>query len=534
MIRRLLPYSLAALVLVAGFASLHQYNVTWDEGVGDLFFGQRYLSYFTSFDAKYLEFMADPYPAGYTPDLRNSPFRWRPWEHYPVASTLATISSRVFTSLGLLDPFDGYHAFDLLFGAVFLVFFYRLLEETAGVLPALAATLLLFLSPRVFGDLMANVKDFSEMVFFSVTAAAFAIAIERRSPRLLILAGGLLGLALGTKANALFIPPIVILYLFLRRIRDWRLVAWVLGAFLIGVAVFFAVWPYLWHNPTDALFRNLRYIALRKNETPQWQTSNPFAMIALTMPPAFVLAFGIGLVPLARRVRSREPLALMLVALLAVVGARLALPAAVNFDGIRHFLELFPAMAAVGGMGVAFLSDGISRHVQRPALVATLLLAIFIGPIAVAEAHVHPFETAYWNMFAGGIEGAMHSQIPQAGDYWAGSYRLGLQWLNEHAEQNALLAVPIAEHTVRIVAPYRLRPDITLIHITTPSNAKVKRDVLDRFYAASRTRPAYVMFVFRQDWANEVVFDSVRDFQPVAVWRVDGAPLLAIFRVILK
>ena len=35
MTRRLLPYALAALVLVAGFASLHQYNVTWDEGLGE-------------------------------------------------------------------------------------------------------------------------------------------------------------------------------------------------------------------------------------------------------------------------------------------------------------------------------------------------------------------------------------------------------------------------------------------------------------------------------------------------------------------
>ncbi len=534
MTRRLLPYALAALVLVAGFASLHQYNVTWDEGVGDLFFGQRYLSFFTSFDGKYLEFMANPYPAGFKPDLGSAPFRWRPWEHYPVASTLATISSRIFSALGLLDPFDGYHAFNLLFGASFLIFFYLLMEKTAGTLTALSATLLLFLSPRIFGDLMANVKDVSEMIFFSVTTAVFAIAIERRSPRLLMLSGAFLGLALGTKANALFIPPVVIFYLFLRRTRDWRLVAWVFGALVLGVAVFFAAWPYLWHEPVAALIRNLRYIALRKNETPEVYRSNPFVMIALTMPPAFVFAFAIGLVPLWRRVRAREPLALMLVSLIAIVGVRLAVPAAVNFDGIRHFLELFPAMAAVGGVGIAFLADSISRHVRQPALVSTALLAAFIGPIAAAETDMHPFESAYWNVFAGGVDGAMRSQMPQAGDYWAGSYRLGLRWLDEHAEPNALLAVPIAEHTVRIVAPYRLRSDITLIHITTPSNAKVKRDVLERFYAASRTRPAYVMFVFRQDWANEVVFDSIRDFQPVAVWRVDGAPLLAIFRVTVK
>ncbi len=558
MMRRLAPYAFAAALLAAGFASLHQYTATWDEAVGDLFFGQRYLSFFTSFDSKYLQFMADPYPAAFKPDLRFAPFRWRPWEHYPVASTLATISSRTFNALGLLDPFDGYHAFNLLFSAAFLIFYYRLVERasgTSGTLTALAATLLLFLSPRIFGDVMANVKDISEMIFFTVTVAAFAIAIERRSRRLLMLAGVLLGLALGTKANALFIPPIVLLYVMLR--RPWRagasapvdqpagapatgpgstlkFLAWIVAAFVLGVIVMLAVWPYLWSNPYEALYKNLRYIAIRKQLTPGMYTSSPFAMTGLTMPPAFLAAFAIGLIPLIRRARAQEPLALMLVALLAIVGVRLALPSAVNFDGIRHFLEIFPAMAAIGGMGVSFLAENISQHVKHRKAVAAVLLAAFAGPIAAAELHVHPFESAYWNVFAGGIDGAMRNQRPQAGDYWAASYRFGMLWLNEHAERNALLAVPIAEHVVRIVAPYRLRPDITLIHITTPSNAKVNQEVLSRFYAASHTRPAYVMFIFRQDWSNEVVFDSVRHFEPVAIWRLDGVPLLAIFRVTWK
>src|SRR5207253_7512840 len=107
MMRRLVPFALAGLLLAAGFASLHQYNATWDEAVGDLFFGQRYLSFFTSFDTKYLHFMEDPYPAGFRSDLRFAPFRRRPWGHYPVASTLATISSRTISGPGVPDASDG-------------------------------------------------------------------------------------------------------------------------------------------------------------------------------------------------------------------------------------------------------------------------------------------------------------------------------------------------------------------------------------------------------------------------------------------
>ena len=93
-----IPYLLAAAVLVAGFVGIHQTNVTWDEAVGDLFFGQRYFSFLTTFDARYLDFRADPYPPGFQPDVRASFLRIRPWEHYPVASTLATATSRLFAS----------------------------------------------------------------------------------------------------------------------------------------------------------------------------------------------------------------------------------------------------------------------------------------------------------------------------------------------------------------------------------------------------------------------------------------------------
>jgi hypothetical protein len=540
MIRRLTPYALAALLLAAGFAALSQYNPTWDEAVGDLFFGQRYLSFFTTFDSKYLDFGADPYPPGFRPDFRSAPFRYRPWEHYPVASTLAMVSSRLFNAMGALDPFDGYHAFNLLFGGAFVIFFYRSLEKTASTLTALSATLLLFLSPRIFGDLMANVKDFSEMIFFSLTAAAFAFAIERGSARLLLGSGVLLGLALGTKANALFIPPIVVLYLLLRRLPlSWRgrarmLFLTLFAAFALSVVVLFLIWPYLWSDPYSTLRLNLRYIAVRKSGTASFDMANPFAMIGLTMPPAFLLAFLLGLIPLVRRLRLGDPLAAMLTSIIGVVCARLAAPAAVNFDGVRHFLELFPAMAAVGGLGIAFLADGVDKAVRRPALAGALVLTAFAAPILAAEIHVHPFETAYWNVFAGGLEGAMSRGVPQAGDYWAGSYRLGLRWINAHAERHALLAVPIAEHAVRIVAPYRLRPDIGLVHLTTPSHAEIRPELLARFYTLSATHPSYVMFVFRRDWANQLVYDSVKSFQPVAVWRLDGAPVLAVFRVTLK
>ena len=536
--KRAAPYLLAAAMLAAGFIGIHDTNVTWDEAVGDLFFGQRYFSFFTTFDPRYLDFRADPYPPGSQPDLRASFLRIRPWEHYPVASTLATATSHLFSAV--LDPFDGYHAFNVILAALFLILFYRFVEDgsvilsredgegspplrsfaplrmTEGTLAALTATLLLFLAPRIAADTLSNVKDYAEMVFFSAALIVLWRAVERESRALVVASGILAGLALGTKANALFLPPIAIAYVLLRGRRRLYLFGWLA---VMGI-VFFLCWPYLWSHPIDALARNARYLLFRQVDIHARDVAGPFSMIAFTTPPAFLLAFLVGLVPLARRVRTRDPFALLLACWMAVVGGRLLLPASVNFDGVRHFLELFPPMAVTAALGVGML--GRWRQVAA---------AVVVAPVIVALALIHPFESAYFNFFIGGLDGAMARQVPQAGDYWAASYRIGLRALNRNAPHGALLAVPIAEHTVRMVAPYRLRPDIQLVHITNPWSPRINANALAALRAASAQRPVYVMFIFRREWANELVYESLNRYQPVQVWRVDGAPVLAIFRM---
>jgi Dolichyl-phosphate-mannose-protein mannosyltransferase len=525
MTKRIIPYVLAAMALIAGVASLHQYNVTWDEALGDLFFGQRYFSFFTSLDRRYLDFRADPYPPNFRPDLSSSPFRLRPWEHYPVASTLATATSRLLAPL--LDPFDGYHAFNLLIGAAFLILFYRFMESEWGALAATTSALLLFLAPRIAGDAMANVKDFSEMIFFSATAILFYFAVERRSVALLLFSGVIWGFALGTKANALFLPPILLLYCvgagFSRHRPARALIVALLAWGAIGAVVFFVSWPYLWQAPGLTLRSNLIYLLARKSGTRPESMAGPFPMILFTTPLPLLFAFVAGVVPLFRKIR--HPQAMLLISWIGVVCARLLLPAAVNFDGVRHFLELFPAMAAVGGIGVAWATTRL-----RPALRAAIAAVILVSMV-VSLVRIHPFQTAYWNVFAGGLSGAMARQIPQAGDYWAASYRIGLRWLDEHAEHDALLAVPIAEHAVRIVAPYRLRPDIRLVHITNAWSPRVDPRLLAMLHQVSTQKPVYVMFVLRRDWSNALMIESLAHFQPLAVWRVDGAPVLVIFRM---
>lgn len=538
-IDRLVPLALVFLLFLLGFPSLGNYSVTWDEALGDFFFGERYLSFFTSLDPRYLDFEKNPFPADRSPDLFVSPFKTRPWEYYPFANTLAAASSEILSRrLRLLDPFDGFHAVNLFLGAALILVLHTFARPRFGRAAALAAILLLFLSPRVVCDLMANIKDFPTMVLYSITVVAAFAAIERGSVRGVLGAGALWGLALATKANALFLPAIPLAVLALGGAPDaWRgrrraLALALAAAAALGFAVLVASWPYLWADPIDRLVTHFRYIAHQKFQTRAESVAPPLEALLFTTPLPFLALFVAGLVPIARRARARDRAALLPLAWIAVVVARLHIPGAVNFDGVRHFLELFPALAVVAAMGVAWLIEQAGRLQSGPARVAlrAAVLCVPLTSMAWSLVRSHPFEIAYWNALIGGLAGAQDQRMAQSCDYFGTSYRLGLDWLNENALPGSALAVPLMEHTVRLVAPERLRADVELLPVAAPlSQTRVRG--LARIREAAERRDVYVMFVPRDDWINPVMSHFLRNERPIETWDLDGVPVLLMYRL---
>ena len=540
----LVPGAFILILWSFGFSSLGEHNVTWDDALGDLFYGERYLSYFLTFDQVYLEFDADPYPADRRPDLRTSPFRGRPWEYYPFANLLgAATSELLFRQLGWTDPFDGFHAVNLLFAALLAWVVFSFARRRFGLVAATVTSGLLFGSPRLIGHMTANVKDFSILVMFSLGAFVFYDAYESGSRARVWLTGACLGLALATKANALFLPLVPMLTLAMGGLppswhgREKLLLGNLALAGLVSPLITLAVWPYLWSAPLTGLARQLQFILSRKASTGALSVAPPFEAVALTTPPLFLLtAVGgmvLSLLQILRRPRAEtRPLIFMWAWLLAVM-SRFIVPGAVNYDGVRHFLEVFPPLALFGGYFSArairrLVADGLPVE-RRLALKAALTVALLL-PGTWQVLRTHPYQLAYWNSWIGGYAGAREAGKPQAGDYWGLSYRDGMRWLNDNAEPGAFLAVPVVEHAVRLVAPERLRPDLTLLPLTTPYSPAIDPDQLAELLRTAAERPVYVMFVERRDWMNGLMLDCLRRLRPVVEWRLEEQPILSIYR----
>ena len=483
-------FALAAAFLIAGFWCLRDYGVNWDEALGDLYFGQQTLHDLTGLAPRF--------------DLSVSPFRTMPEQYYPFANTLAMATAYLLAPA--LDVFDGFHAFNLVLGAVFIVAFFAFLQARYSRTSAAAAVALLFTSPRIWYDAMVNVKDFPEMVLFALAAMAYFIAWERDAQRWYLGAGALWGFALATKTNAVFLPVIVLIFALLtRRVRPAKLAA----MFATGLAVMFAVWPWLWSDPFGHLRKNLEYVANRVTHTPASMTTSPFAMLAFTTQPLFLLLIVAGAVVALTR---RRPIDNFLLIWSAVLLVRIAV--AVNFDGVRHFLELFPPLAALAGASLLKL--------ERRVALAAATIAIVPGLVGIL--HMHPFEDAYWNALRGA------RSFPQSGEYWATSYRQGIDWLNAHAPQHSALAVPIAEQTVAIAAPFRLRKDIELVRYA-PAAPPYDPQRLPHLVERAQRQPVFVMFIRRDENGNELTRACLKALNPVARWSRDGVPLLEIYEL---
>src|SRR4029453_11690204 len=127
---------------------------------------------------------------------------------------------------------------------------------------------------------------------------------------------------------------------------------------------------------------------------------------------------GLGVVALAVRRRITAPVN---VRGLAIVGLAIALPIGAAmvtkpaiYDGLRHFLFVFPPLAALAGVAVSsFIAAETLPRLVRALGVGILLVAA--GTTVVDVASLHPYEYAYFNRSFGGLPAAEgHFET----DYW--------------------------------------------------------------------------------------------------------------------
>lgn len=534
----------AGAFLLAGWLTLGYYGITWDEPENFLA-GELYWQFWHTGDARWLDFeslknqwaQADQKPYFYVYTVGRQ-------ERYPpFANTLSAVGAWFLHDvLGRLDPITAHHAVIPLFGALGVwVVLYWAWQSHRRLSAALPAGWMLAAFPLYWAHAHNNVKDVPETALFATTLWAGWRAFGERGRvdgKWAVLAGVLWGLALATKANAVFIAPIVALwlawlYLWPAQGRGsagipWRQAVWagLLMTVLAG-AVLLAVWPYLWGDPLRRLAAVFRYFSTAGRGTPVFFAGRLYTA-GMDLPWYYALGYGVlttplptlalGLLGVLRAGRDmvrgmNSASALWLIWVVVTLG-RVSLPGMVVYDGLRQVMELLPAWCLLAGVGAGWCWEWLERRLagRRNILAALALLALMM-PQWLALARLHPYEGAFFNALAGGARGAQTS-FPL--DYWGQSYKDGTAWLNGHAGPGAWVAVPVAGHLAR----FGLRDDLTLL-IT---------DALDD--VQGRAGEGYVMVLHH--WArvpaSSLAQRCLAEGTPAYVVERAGAVLLSIYR----
>ena len=224
------------------------------------------------------------------------------------------------------------------------------------------------------------------------------------------------------------------------------------------LATLWACWPYLRAGSLveqgQKLGEMLETMARFAATGRQTFSPYPFAVLGGMTPPVLLLGLLLSIPAFARKdPRDRVVLALGWIGLLLPL-ARISLPRSNFYDGNRLFFEYVPALAILSAMGLGWgwqllrarIPDrGRWRTWAQRAAVAGLALSL-LWPVL----QYHPYESTYFNVFAGGLGGAQSSSFltryckgmefycpDSESDYWAFSYRNAVQEMNRQAGQGS-------------------------------------------------------------------------------------------------
>lgn len=527
---------LALLFFVVSFFTLKDYGVSWDESI-HFARGQAYLYYFLTGKTDY-DNLSTPRRSLYQmTDFHNGEYYLKDSAgHPPLSDELAALFNYIFYQrLGVMDDISSHHLFNILASSLLVFVVAGFAFETLGLYPAVISTLALCTYPLFWAESHFNIKDPPEAAFFAATIWFFWKSLCKGNAWWLMGAFIFLGLALGTKFNILFLPFILIPCLLFRYKsyfrKPYRVFStipkhYLLGLFLgpvIVFVIFFASWPYLWHNLPTNLMSVLNYyrgIGAGIRYQPDsffiaGFNTYPIQWIVFTTPLFVLLSSFLGVLAAWFHRKKFESASLLWVLWFLVPILRVTLPKMAIYGGVRQIMEFVPAMALLCGLGSKVIIDFFSKNrISKIFIFSILTLNCLFLIFNLIK--WHPNENVYFNFLIGGLKGAAKINFPSWGNSFGNAYLQGIKWFNENAPKNAKLSL------------------VQGIHINVPP-IWVRKDILynaDSWSGIER-KGEYLMELTFNDTAREFHYEweYLDNFLiPVYEVKVDEVPILKIWK----
>ena len=238
-------FAVLALVL---YATVDDYGISWDEAIQ-----RRHGLVSLDYAAKKLGIDHQPL----APDLDLEHYKWA---HYGMLYQMtATLLELKF---GLTDYFDYYrlrHLMNLALYFAALLCFYRTLRLRWPLQSwyPLVGTLLLVLSPRIYGHAFFNPKDHILLVFYLIATYTLLRFLRYRTWAALAIHALATALALNTRLPALFLVATTVLLLVWEQVFErpgnYRRLLMALSYVVLSFFFMVPMFPYLWEDTFSRL-----------------------------------------------------------------------------------------------------------------------------------------------------------------------------------------------------------------------------------------------------------------------------------------
>lgn len=384
--------------------------------------------------------------------------------------------------LHLYNPLSARHIILPAMTTCFLAVFFLFVKRNWSSRHGLAAVGFLLTFPAFWGHTFNNLKDIPLLIFFSLTIMSF-VEWQRTGKRIYFYGSFILwGLALSIKLYAFLVPFILLAWVLLRPKNSMLCILpsshltrtlHIAAGILISSAIVLAFYAPAFWGVDD----KLSYIAAWHKHLREltYENHRPFNVISLTQiffrTPVMLLIFSVAGMFISFKNEQRSPLYHLLLFWTALPILIHCLPNTQIYNGLRHFIVFLVPFSVFAVVGLFHAAAFIGRVIKINATTLSngaALIIIGINLWGIVE--THPYQTTFFNAFAGGLKGAQNKAIPDTCDYWLNSYKEAGQWISKHAEANATVIAVYGSGTLNsfnteLIKQSVQRPDLNLLRL---------------------------------------------------------------------
>ncbi len=458
-------------------------------------------------------------------------------EHPPLGklwSTLVWTVARNFT-----DDLTAHRVGNMLLAAIMAGVLFYWMKESYGYTAGFAAVAALFTMPRFFFHAHLAALDIPATFAVFITTFAFWQTRNKSKWTWGILLGVVWGLALATKINAIFLPFTLGLW-WLIFSRKGKLALRLVLMGLIAIPVFFAVWPWLYHQTIGRLVEYIGFVTVNHHQIGQYYLGQfympppwhfGFVILWAVLPLSLILLFVAGVIQNRSGKKDNGLGWLFFISALTPVVV-IAVSRSLVYDNDRMYMAAYPFIAMLAGLGFAWLVSLLKKLSERwnrkaifPAAVTVLALLAFL-PQLITMARLYPHLLSYYGEGVGGLKGATKMGLETT--YWCETYASALDSINAQAEPGDKIWADPWSHDVLIyyqtqgllredlvvTSPY---PTQTLLYNGAPNPKSVPMVQSDWFIFEHRQTTLGVegednnilKLLSKQQKVDEITFDGV-------------------------